>query len=186
MHINAKHLSDEELVKRYNECEECAEELILRYMRIILIKSRRMTTDPVYRDDLIQEGTLGFLNAVRTFDENKKLHFVTYADRCIVNRMLTAVNKESRKPEISSEEVIIEDKPDNITPESILLEKENELELDIRVKAKLSHMEMKIFRLISDGATYEQAAEELDISKKAVDNAMQRVRKKLKSAFKSE
>lgn len=176
--------SDEELAEQYKNSEESAAELISRYTKVIWIKAHAMSTVSVETDDLIQEGLLGLLSAIKTYNKNIS-SFSTYADRCITNKMLSAIKKGNTIPVSAEEDSSIKEKSDNDTPESILLEKENVLELDDKVSSHLSEKEMQIFRLILNGSTYNQVAHQLNIPVKTVDNALQRVRKKLKSVWRA-
>ena len=178
-------LGDEELVVCCKDNKKAASVLISRYAKIIRAKSIFMSNDIVDADDLMQEGLLGLLNAIRTYD-NSVAQFSTYSNICITNKMTTALIKSNR---IDIPIEVVDDKADeadHLTPESILLEKEKSLELDFEISSLLSEKEWKIFRLFLRGSTYEQMARQLNISPKTVDNALQRVRRKLKSVWRAD
>ncbi len=136
-------------------------------------------------DDLIQEGCIGFLDAIRSFDPDSGVKFSSYASVCIKNRMLKAVEKSSSKKagilnnSIPLEEA--EERSDGLTPEKIFIEKESLEAVLEDVNNVLSPLERKILFSHLGGCDYQMIADSLHISRKAVDNALQRVRRKLKS-----
>lgn len=182
-------LSDEELV---GECKknECATTILLsRYAKLIckIANNRSAPGDDI--DDLIQEGLIGLFSASNSFNIDRGIKFSTYANVCISNRMTTALIKNNNKKMIFTSDIDNTEK-DNVfslnTPESILIEKEKMQELYEKITIILSEKEMQIFRLFITGSTYDQMARQLNIPLKVVDNAMQRVRRKLKSVWRAE
>lgn len=179
-------LPDEALADRCKADDKAAYVLILRYAASIRAKAGVMSNNVLEADDLMQEGLLGLLNAIRTFDPQKGTPFSAYSNVCITNKMKTALFKSNRSAipvDEADEQLIPADLSD---PESILLEKEKSLELDHEIRALLSENEWQIFRLFLQGSTYFQMARQLNISPKTVDNALQRVRRKLKSVWKAD
>lgn len=180
-------LCDEDLVACCKENQDAAYVLILRYAKFIHAKANAMAkrgrSSGVDAEDLAQEGLLGLLNAAKTF-ERASTSFSTYANVCITNKMTTALIKSNRN-DIPAEihEKVAEDR---VTPESILIEKEKTRELDEQLGVLLSKREGEIFRLFLRGSTYDQMARQLNISPKTVDNALQRVRRKLKSVWRAD
>ena len=137
-------------------------------------------------DDLMQEGIVGFLNAVRTFNSEQNTKFSSYSNICTANKMKTALIKNSRN-DIPVDE-ICEDasQSDDTNPENIFIEKEKLNEIEGIMGSFLSKKELEIFRLFLKGSTYNQMARQLNISQKTVDNALQRVRRKLKSVWRAD
>ena len=184
--IDYYNLDDEELVSSCKDNDTAACVLISRYAKIVRAKAISMSNNNVDADDLMQEGLLGLLNAIRTYNKNNDVQFSTYSSVCITNKMITALIK-SNHSDIPIEEVDEKvDNTDNSTPESILLEKENSVELDYQISSLLSEKEWEIFRLFLRGSTYDQMARQLNISQKTVDNGLQRVRRKLKSVWRAD
>ena len=184
--VDFAELDDEKLVELCKDSEKAACVLISRYARIVRSKANSMSYGIVDADDLMQEGLLGLLNAIRTYDLNSETKFSTYSNVCITNKMTTALIKSNRI-DIPIEEVDNKvEKTDLSTPESILLEKEKSKELDYEMSSLLSKKEWQIFRLFLKGSTYDQMARQLNISPKTVDNALQRVRRKLKSVWRAD
>ena len=137
-------------------------------------------------DDLAQEGLLGFINAISRFNPQKKAKFFTFAYVCVINRMKSMLHKNSDSVELLDDISEYDDYviPDN--PESIFISKEHLNELYDDIVSILSDMEWNVFRLFLKDYSYEQIASSLDISVKSVNNAMMRIRKKLKSAWNTE
>ena len=136
-------------------------------------------------DDLVQEGSLGLLDAISSFRPDKDVKFSTYAAVCIRNKMLKAVEKaSSQKAGALSGSVSLDDLPeraDDLTPENIFIGKESLSAVMDDVKKVLSPLERRILFSHLGGLDYGTIAHNLKISQKSVDNALQRVRRKLKS-----
>ena len=183
--VDFQKLDDEELVVCCKDSKKAASVLISRYAKIVRAKAIFMSNTIVDADDLMQEGLLGLLNAIRTYNNNDA-QFSTYSNVCITNKMTTALIKSNRT-DIPVDQVDANaDEADHSTPESILIEKEKTMELDFEISSLLSEKEWKIFRLFLRGSTYDQMARQLNISPKTVDNALQRVRRKLKSVWRAD
>ena len=165
-------------------------ELVLRYVFIIEYKAKAYGNTPDEVADLSQEGLVGLIKAVQTFDKSKGIKFSTYANTCITNRMLSSIskmNKISFNEALSDDlEAISESASETNSfenPESIILEQEKYKEIIKRISCSLTDLEWNVFNLYLEEKSYRQIANELSLSEKAVDNAMQRVRKKLKSVI---
>lgn len=178
-------MSDEELVKISPSDKQAVSVLVSRYSRKIWAKAGAMAKNsPADADDLAQEGLLGFLNAVSKFNPERNARFSTFSEICVVNKMKTILNKNSSNAAASIDEFNIdEDTVVSDTPETIFMQKEHLNELYDEIDAILSKREREIFSLFLKGSSYKQTAEKLGISVKSVDNAMQRIRRKLKSAW---
>ncbi len=181
--------TDEFLAVTAQTQESVIAELISRYSGLIRCKARAMATVTVDADDLAQEGLLGLLNAISRFDASRDIKFSTFADVCISNKMKTAIAKNCRAAlpiedaEVSS---CLNGEVEAENPESIYLRKERLAELYDEMEAVLSKREFAVFQLFLCGMRYDQMAKKLGVTEKSVDNAMQRVRKKLKNAWNSE
>ncbi len=155
------------------------------YEPIIIFKANKFKK-LADRDDLVQEGLLGLWGAVQTYNPNKSASFKTYANKCIDNRILSGVNKANGKKHIPSELLVylgsdeLNQVKDNVTPEQSLIERENYIGFIKRIKSKLSKREFTVLSYHTAGKSYKQIAEILQMDIKAVDNAIQRIRKKLK------
>ena len=138
-------------------------------------------------EDLSQEGMLGFLDAVRSFDPSRGVPFKAYAETCINNRILSAVranfnNKNAALSNAVSLEFETHEMSDNrADPANILAEQYDSEHTEALLKSGLSDFEMQVTNLRLNGKSYQQIAEELSCTEKAVDNALQRIKKKFRS-----
>ena len=171
------------------------EELIERYARTVRVCARPYFLAGGDSEDLIQEGMLGLLSAIRRFDESSGASFKTYAETCIRNRVLEAVKAASRKKHgplndgVSLEYIILSEESQvgpatqpeifRRTPEEQVLARESEKEFYSTFSRCLSSFETEVLFLFLDGLTYRQIATEVGRTEKAVDNAVQRIRRKL-------
>lgn len=178
--------TDEELAVATAGCSDSTTELISRYMKLIWVKANSMANAAVDAEDLAQEGMLGLMNAVAHFDPNREIRFSTFADVCITNKMKSALirSRHTALPVEDAESAAqVQNEVEDDDPEQILLRKERLQELYREMDHILSRRELEIFKLFLSGLRYEQMAERLHITEKSVDNAMQRVRRKLKSVW---
>ncbi len=174
--------TDDELALLAKSSRMVVEALVLRFSRLILIKAELFSSNNSDCDDFRQEGLMGLLNAVYSFNPEKSVKFSTYAEVCIVNRMRTYAVKLNRK---TCDVISIDDIPDNVVyteenPEKIYINKEFFSELWNIVDSQLSSLERQVFEQVIQGNTYEEIAENLDISPKSVANAVHRARGKIR------
>lgn len=174
--------TDDELAMLAKSSGMAVEALVLRFSRLILIKAELFSSNNSDCDDFRQEGLMGLLNAVYSFNPKKSVKFSTYAEVCIINRMRTYAVKLNRK---TSDVISIDDIPDNVVyteenPEKIYINKEFFSELWNIVDSQLSSLERQVFEQVIQGNTYEEIAENLDISPKSVANAVHRAREKIR------
>ncbi len=169
---------NEELAYCAKEDEQAYSELISRFLPTVRRLAHVYSSNPSDQDDLFSEGLLGLMNSVKTFKKDKDTSFLTYASVCISNRMINALKKSDR---ISKREENIDDhvvsKGDS--PESIVLEREAVSEL-VDGLQYLSDLEREVFNLYIHGESYADIGKALGISAKSVDNALLRVRTKLR------
>lgn len=175
-------LSDEELVIRARMDKKALSELIARNLGTVELLAKKFPSSVA--EDLVQEGLMGLLKAVKSYNEDKNARFSTYAGVCIKNKMISSLRKNSvdDSSDFSEDELegYLGDSGEDI-PENIVIEKERMNELYSKISSSLSEQEWQVFQLFLTGMAYNQIALELNVSAKAVDNAMQRVRRKLKS-----
>lgn len=179
-----KGLSDAQLVQLCAEDKDAVAVLISRYIPLIN-KCAFQFCKILDFDDLVQEGSLGLLDAISSFKPDKDVKFSTYAAVCIRNKMLKAVEKaSSQKSGALIGSVSLDELPervDDLTPENIFIGKESLDAVMDDVKKVLSPLERRILFAHLGGLDYKAIAYNLKISQKSVDNALQRVRRKLKS-----
>ncbi len=179
--------SDETLVELIRQQDRNAEGVLLsRYFSLVHQIAYRHCGILDF-DDLAQEGCIGLLDAIASFDPQKDAAFRTYASVCIRNRMLKALEKaKSGKALVLSQslslEELDEDAPsDALTPEQAYLARERLDSLLADIDRVLSPLERRVLFAHLGGFDYQTIASTLHISPKSVDNALQRVRKKLKT-----
>ena len=169
--------SDEELCELCREnklCVSCYTEIIYRYFPFIKSKAAAICPDDSAYDDIVQEGMLGLLSAVRNFDGEKGSKLSSFIYSCAVNRMKTAAAKLRGQ---QSAEDKGEDEPSySLTPESIIIQRELFSELE----NTLSPLEKRIFLLHISGLSFEEIAARLGISRKSAANAGGRAAAKLR------
>lgn len=145
----------------------------------------RYKDSPMEREDIIQEGMIGLLAAVKSYDSSRGASFKTYAATCIDNSIQSALKKFSRKKDIpshsfveySEEEIPLENGFDSA--EDIYIAQESVSLLTKVLRENLSDFENEVLRLHIVGCSYNEIASRLSKTPKAIDNALQRVRKKL-------
>lgn len=179
---NYENLSDEEIVSLVNKGDfEPIGIIIKRYYPTILMYINRLCP-PEVREDAIQEATFALYSAIKGFDSEKSL-FSTFAGVCIKRSVLAFVKSQNRKKIIPPELVSsIEDVEiaDSNSPEKIFFDKNDLKTLTDSIKLELSPLEYKVLQLYVSGYRYSVIADKLALTEKSVNNAMLRIRKKLK------
>lgn len=181
-------MSDEQLLKLGRDnCPKALDVLTARYMKVAkgIASTLGVSADEI--SDYVQEGMIGFLSAVYSYEEDRQAKFSTYAFACIRNRMLSVMRKSSAKGNIPPALTIsLEDRSANLlnelTPEQQLISEKN-IEDILTAIDKLSTQEKAAFRLQLAGLSYDEIAEKLSLTAKAVDGTLQRARKKLRKAL---
>ena len=177
-------LSDEELVIRAKNDKKAVSELIVRYLRTVQFLAGRYSSD-IY-DDLVQEGFVGLLKAVNTYRHDENVKFSTYANVCVRNKIVSSLKKNSLINGVEFTDEMADElfEVGEGDPESIFIENEQMDEVYEKITSALSEQEWKVIQLFITGMAYNQMALNLGVTVKSVDNAMQRVRRKLKSVLK--
>ena len=182
-------LTDEELVERIRAGEtSCMDTLIERYKRQVRNQARTLYLIGGDSDDLIQEGMLGLFKAIRDYRPEKEVSFEAFAKLCISRQLYSAVQAAGRQKhvplntyvELSDQLDAQDDGPQGKSPEELLIDRENMEKLKEEIWQLLSPMEKKILRSYLDGESYTETASGLNKSPKSVDNALRRIRRKLK------
>lgn len=183
--------SDEQLVlsARNGDTEQLAQ-LIVRFLPDIRAKASRYTPVGLEQEDLIQEGLIGLLQAVKGYDSTRNASFATFASRCILFRILGTVRlflEQKHLPlnnylPIDSAQVLAELSDRDGDPLEAYLKQEEEQLRRQKIKTLLSGLEQETLTLYLNGLSYEEMAQQLGCSTKAVDNALQRVRRKLRGS----
>lgn len=188
--------TDEQLCACAAEGDRKAEEnLVMRYNRLVRVCARPYFLAGGDSEDLIQEGMLGLLSAIREYLPERGASFRTYAEACIRNRIRSAVRAAARDKHIplnhyvSFETSLLDGNTDSyqcsfqrqplLNPEDMVISREERRERLWTLKGQLSGLEADILELYLRGYSYGEIAEQVDRSPKAVDNAVQRIRRKV-------
>jgi len=163
-------------------------ELTVRFMTLIRVKASPFRCTMLEADDLCQEGLLGLLSAARNYDIKGKAEFRTYAGICINNRIIMAYRAAlSHKNLPLNNSVSLSDGCSQIDisdcttdPETMLLNSESFKTIKQKIQKLLSKLEQQVLMLYLGGCSYQEIAAKLSVTPKVVDNALQRVRLKLR------
>lgn len=187
---NLFELSDSELVRMSRDGDSAATEaILLRYLTIVRYKASSISLAGYEIDDISQEGFIGLLDAVQSYDEKRQSSFSTYANVCVDNRIKKLISRANAgkasplKNFVDIEEIDASEKNFSEDPENIYIEKEKLAQLTARIDTVLSSFERKVLFLYLNGQSYDHMADRLSCKRKSVDNAMQRIRRKLKLNF---
>ena len=200
--MNYKELNDNELVYLCAENnEDAANILVNKYKNCILKTLKELLKDynvlGVELADLYQEGLIGLIHAIQTFDKDKDVTFYTYANACIKSNLMSAIRQTFRmKNRILNNSYsldnLIEESNNNFyeifkdyrnDPDELLSKQEEENELLNTIKSKLSNNDKTILELKLKGLSNSEIATLIDKDKKYVENAMFRINRKYKELF---
>lgn len=180
-------LSDEMLVTKAKEGDEIfVAAIISRYSPLVRAKACFYACPDFEAEDLFQEGMLGLLNAVRKYDNKKGARFRTFAEVCVVNKIVSALKSVARQRHIPSSLVVSMNGNDDpliseqeIDPEDIIIQREGAKELMKRIIERLTSFELAVFTAYLGGYPYSEIAKKMYSDSKAIDNALQRAKHKL-------
>jgi len=197
-------LDDSVVAIMANSGNDLAEEYLLnKYKNFVRAKARSYFLIGADKEDLVQEGMIGLYKAIRDFRENKQSSFRAFAELCIVRQIITAIKTATRQKHkplnsyVSFNKPIYEDESDTtlidvmigskvLNPEEIMIDQEDLESVQTRIGEILSSMEKKVLSLYLDGRSYQEIAEQLNTGTKSIDNALQRVKKKLEKYLNQE
>lgn len=200
--LDKNSLSDEKLVTLAMSGSNEAQEMILnKYKNFVRAKARTYFLVGADSDDIVQEGMIGLYKAVRDFKADKLSSFRAFADLCITRQIITAIKTATRNKHLPLNSYISLNKPiydddsertlmDVITeetvcdPEELMLHKEAVASIEVKIGKELSSFEKRVLELYLDGCSYQEIAENLGKHIKSVDNALQRIKKKLYKCIK--
>ncbi|MBD5444222.1 MAG: RNA polymerase sporulation sigma factor SigH [Lachnospiraceae bacterium] len=200
-----QHYSDEELMIQLRDGDDGIMDFIMnKYKNLVRSKAKSMYILGADGDDLIQEGMIGLFKAVRDFDSGRDASFFTFADLCISRQIYTAVQASRRQKHIplntyislyatarensgqSEEDTALVDilaLGSGQSPEEMVIDKENVEQLERTIEKELSSFEKQVLDLYLTGMSYTQIAKVLGRDEKSTDNALQRIKTKLRKAI---
>lgn len=199
-------LTDEELLERLRDGEESITDFIMvKYKDVVRNKAKAMFILGADRDDLMQEGMIGLFKAIRDYDSGRDASFYTFAELCIARQIYTAIQTSRRQKHVplntyvsiyatfseqGSKEGGEEENLLNLltngqeeNPESMMIAKENCKRLEKIMESELSSFEKQVIELYVTGMSYAQIAKVLGREEKATDNAIQRIKTKMRRFF---
>ena len=188
---------DYELVDMAKQGDKYAiNKLIEKYSIMVKAKAKTYFLVGADKEDIIQEGLIGLYKAIRDYDEDKTCSFRYFADICVTRQIITAIKTATRQKHIPLNTYISLNRPmfeeesertlyDMVTtsldndPEGLVIDKEANKDMENRMKKTLSKFEEEVFIRYLSGQSYSDIAISLSKDAKSVDNAIQRVKKKL-------
>ena len=196
--------TDEMLIERLRDGERDITDFIMnKYKNLVRSKAKSMYILGADTEDLIQEGMIGLFKAIRDYDAGRDASFFTFAELCISRQMYTAVQASNRKKHMPLNSYISlyatsdsdngnKDGDEFINflgfetqknPEQLLIDKENVLSLERRIEEELSTFEKQVLDLYLTGMSYSQIARVLGRDEKSTDNALQRMKSKIRKVI---
>lgn len=193
-----ENMADEDVVlKAKQEDNPLAQEYLLhKYRNFVRAKARSYFLIGAEREDIIQEGMIGLYKAIRDFRGDKLSSFRAFAELCVTRQIITAIKTATRQKHIPLNSYVSLNKPiyeedsdrtllDIISgvkvanPEDMVISREEFAEIESKMNSILSDLEWKVLMSYLDGKSYQEIAVELDRHIKSIDNALQRVKRKL-------
>jgi RNA polymerase sporulation-specific sigma factor len=196
-HQNYSQLNDEELIELVQREDSIAEETIIkRYKNFVLAKSRSYFLVGADREDIVQEGMIGLFKAIRDYKIERLASFRAFAELCITRQIITAIKAATRQKHqplnsyVSLNKPIYDEESDRTlldvlkcgkltNPEELFVSRETYDLIENQITDMLSKLELDVLQEYLEGKSYQCIAETLDKHVKSVDNALQRVKRKL-------
>src|SRR5687767_2458373 len=188
-------LEDEALVDRARAGEEQAlEDLLNRYRHYARAKARSYFLAGADKEDIVQEGMIGLFKAIRDFQADKNTAFRVFAELCITRQIITAIKTATRQKHIPLNSYVSLNKPvasdddrpleealvhKAIDPAELVISAEEISSIKASMGKVLSSLETEVLQLYMDGKSYQQIADMLGRHVKSIDNALQRIKRKL-------
>ena len=198
-----EHLTDEEIVSLAKNGDTIALEfLISKYKNFVRSKARTYFLIGADREDIIQEGMIGLYKAIRDYRYDRQTSFHSFAEICVTRQIITAIKTATRQKHMPLNSYVSLNKPvyeeesertlsDVITqgkagnPEDLFIDQEDFLDIESTMQRILSPLEQDVVNLYLEGKSYVEIAQQLDRHVKSVDNALQRVKRKLEQYLES-
>ena len=190
-------MADEQVVALAQDSDEQALEYLLnKYKNFVRTKARSYFLIGADHEDIVQEGMIGLYKAIRDYKEEKLSSFRAFAELCITRQIITAIKTATRQKHIPLNSYISLNKPiyeedsdrtllDVITeegisnPEEMMIDREDLSFIEGRIGQMMSDLEKEVLILYMEGKSYVQIAEEMGRHVKSIDNALQRIKRKL-------
>lgn len=196
--LSTLHVTDEELVERaYGGDDRAIEELLTRYRHYARAKARSYFLAGGDKEDVVQEGMIGLYKAIRDFQGDRKVAFRAFAELCITRQIISAIKGATRRKHLPLNSYVSlnrttgfdgDDEPplvDTVAgravsdPADLVISAEDIERLRASLDRVLSELETEVLRLYMEGKSYQEIADVLGRHVKSVDNAIQRIKRKL-------
>lgn len=190
--------NDQELVELIRNGHDFALDYLMnKYKALVERKSNSYFLIGASKDDIIQEGMIGLFKAIRDYNPNREASFYSFADLCVTRQMISAVKASTRQKHmplnsyVSLNKAIFEEDNDRtdlheimpsnkiVDPEEVFIGEENRSIIENELSKRLSKMENEILKLYVQGINYIEIAEITNRPVKSIDNALQRIKKKV-------
>lgn len=194
---NYDDMSDEDIVEEARTGDpEAIEYLITKYKNFVRVKAKAYFLVGADKEDIIQEGMIGLFKATRDYRRDKLTSFKAFAELCITRQIITAIKTATRQKHIPLNSYVSLNKPlyddesdrtllDVISggkvtdPEELIISSEKLYSMENKIVELLSDLEWEVLMAYLDGKSYQEIADELKRHVKSIDNALQRVKRKL-------
>ncbi len=194
-------ISDENLVLHAKDGSDGAQrELIDRYKVMVRYKASLYYLPGADREDLIQEGMIGLYKAMTEFDPSRNQYFRSFANLCVKRQILTAIKTSQRlkhmplngyislqgsRTNSSGEPILLETLRARIEegPEAKIIAEETLQIMESKIEERLSFLEWKVLMHYLEGMSYQEISAQMNRSVKSIDNALQRIKKKLENCL---
>lgn len=195
--MSYKEMGDEELFYSIQNGDNFALEYIInKYKNLVKSKAKSYYLIGGDKEDIIQEGMIGLYKAVRDYDVNRGPSFTSFADVCITRQIITAIKAATRQKHIPLNSYVSFNKPlyegqatstlidsfhgfEDLNPEDLIINRECLLLIEKKMEMVLSKLELDVLMSYVDGLSYQEIAQDMDRHIKSIDNALQRVKKKV-------
>lgn len=201
--VQYKEITDEEVVSYAKNGDELATEFIInKYKNFVRVKAKSYFLVGADREDIIQEGMIGLYKAIRDFKADKLSSFRAFAELCITRQIITAIKTATRQKHIPLNSYISLNKPiydddsdrtmlDILSganakiadPEEVFINHELSGDIREKIQENLSDLESQVLMSYLEGKSYQEMARELNRHVKSIDNALQRVKRKIEKSL---
>ncbi|MER1993779.1 MAG: RNA polymerase sporulation sigma factor SigH [Eubacteriales bacterium] len=195
--VRYSEMTDEEIVQLCHNGDSLSEEYLLnKYKNFVRSKARSYFLIGADHEDIVQEGMIGLYKAIRDFKQEKLSSFRAFAELCITRQIITAIKTATRQKHIPLNSYVSLNKPlydeesdrtlldilmegTTSNPEDMIINQENLGNIHQKINEVLSGLEQEVLAAYLDGKSYQEIAEALGRHVKSIDNALQRVKRKL-------
>ena len=193
-------IEEEIVIEAQNGDVRAQEYVISKYESFVKAKSKSYFLIGADKEDIYQEGMIGLYKAIRDFNYEKSSTFKGFAELCVTRQIITAIKTATRQKHIPLNTYISLNKPvseddsertllDILStikisdPEELIIDKEEKARIENAIAKVLSDLEMEVLQSYLDGKSYQEIACDLDRQAKSIDNALQRVKRKLEKCL---